>query len=79
MAASLNRLTQLAELGKVKLVLPGHGEAGGWEIVEDVATKYLVSQGPIYRMRRAVERLRTEAILRAHAKGLRAVDRWKDV
>ena len=33
----------------------------------------------IFRMRRAVERLRTDAILRAHAKGLRAADRWKDV
>ena len=31
------------------------------------------------RMRRAIERLRTDAILRAHAKGLRAADRWKDV
>jgi len=79
MAGSVNRLTQLAALGKVKLVLPGHGEAGGWEIVEEVATKYLESQGPTYRMRRAVERLRTDTILRAHAKGLRAVDRWKDV
>ena len=31
------------------------------------------------RMKRAVERMRTDAILRAHAKGLKAVDRWKDV
>jgi len=79
MAKSVDRLTQLAALGKVKLVLPGHGEAGGWEIVEEVATKYLECQGPTYRMKREFERWRTEAILRAHAKGLRAVDRWKDV
>jgi len=79
MARSVNRLAQLAALGKVKLVLPGHGEAGGWEIVEEVAKKYLESQGPTYRMKRAVERLRTDAILRAHAKGLSAAERWKDV
>jgi len=56
-----------------------HQKAGGWEIVKRVAAKYLESQGPTYRMRRAVERLRTDVILRAHAKGLSAVDRWKDV
>ena len=31
------------------------------------------------RVKRAVERLRTDAILRAHAKGLSAAERWKDV
>jgi len=79
MAGSVQRLKRLAVTGKVKLVLPGHGETGGWEIVEDVTTRYLDSQGSTYRMKRAVERMRTDAILRAHAKGLKAVDRWKDV
>ena len=51
----------------------------GYVISSIVCCTYIPILNCNCRMRRAIERLRTDAILRAHAKGLRTADRWKDV